>query len=71
MNVPLMWSAAGDDSATPILTWLIECASSIVAPVTFHGGKCPASEAIRVGFSSVREAMRSWGIRARRTCRNG
>ena len=33
-----------------------------MAPVTFHGGECPAGDAFGVGFSSVREALRSWGI---------
>ena len=46
----------------PVLHWLMECASSIAEPVSFHGGECSASEAVRIGFNCLREGMRSWGI---------
>ena len=61
-NVPLMWSAASDGPVPPVLHWLMECASSIAEPVSFHGGECSASEAVRIGFNCLRDAMRSWGI---------
>ena len=42
MNVPLMWSAAGDDLAPPILTWLIECASLICGPSDIPRWRMPS-----------------------------
>ena len=54
MNVPLMWGAASDRES--------DTGSRIQQPVSFHGGECSASEAVRLGFSSLRNVIRGWGI---------
>ena len=62
LNVPLMWSAAGQEVSTPVLEWLVGAAGAITEPVQFHGGEIPASEAARVGWLSLRGVMRNWRI---------
>ena len=62
MNVPLMWGAAGTDPSTPVLDWLVEVLGEIPDPVEVHGGFIAPSAAVQVGWASLRQAMRSWGI---------
>ena len=62
VNVPLMWAAAGDAPSTPALDWMIRACQGILEPVEFHEGTIQASEAVRVGWSSLREVFRTWGI---------
>ena len=62
LNVPLMWSAAGQEVSTPVLEWLVGAAGAITEPVQFHGGEIPASEAARVVWLSLRGVMRNWRI---------
>ena len=62
MKVPLMWAAASDRESDPVLQWLGDMASRIQEPASFHGGECSAREGVRLGFSSLRDVMRGWGI---------
>ena len=60
MYVPLMWAAAGQAASCPLLEWLVLVTSAVSEPVTLFGGEMPASVAARVGWESLRHAMRSW-----------
>ena len=62
VNVPLMWAAVGDAPSTPASDWMIRACQGILEPVEFHEGTIQASEAVRVGWSSLREVFRTWGI---------
>ena len=42
--------------------WLGDRASQIQQPVSFHGGECSASQGVRLGFNSLRDVKRGWGI---------
>ena len=59
MYVPLMWAAAGQAASCPLLEWLVLVTSGVSEPVTLFGGEMPASVAARVGWESLRHAMRS------------
>ena len=61
LNVPLMWAAAGQDPSTPVLEWLIFTIANFSA-INFNGGLVEAGEAAMIGWTSLRAAMRSWGI---------
>ena len=62
--VPLFWAAAGQDDSTPVLQWLMHVLSE--APqVEFHGNHMSAARAVEVGWNSLKESFRTWGITAR------
>ena len=64
LNVPLMWGAATEDT-NPVMEWLVATTIPIEVPLEFHEGGILPSEAVRVGWSSLREVMRGWGIQDR------
>ena len=53
---------SGDAPSTPALDWMIRACQEILELVEFHEGSIQASEAVRVGWSSLREVFRTWGI---------
>ena len=61
LNVPLMWTAAGHEASTPVLEWLCETTASF-PPLQFNGGSLEIQEAARLGWNSLRAAIRTWGI---------
>ena len=62
LNVPLIWAAAGNESSTPVLEWLVEAAEQVPEPVEFHGGQAVPSVCAREGWAALRGALRSWGV---------
>ena len=65
VNVPFVWAAVGDGRSTPALDWMIRAAGRIHEPVEFYEGHIPVRDAARLGWSSLREVLRSWGIECR------
>ena len=65
LNVPLMWGAASTEDTTPVMEWLVATTIPIEVPLEFHEGGILPSEALRVGWSSLTEVMRGWGIQDR------
>ena len=45
-----------------MLGWLAEVLGEIPDPLEFHGGFIASSAAVQVGWASLRQPMRSWGI---------
>ena len=62
LNVPIIWGAAGVSPSIPLIEWLVSMASSIHAPIQFHGGQSSVSDAIRNGWMALREVMRAWRV---------
>ena len=62
LNVPIVWGAAGVSPSIPLIEWLVSRASSIHAPIQFHGGQSSVSDAIRNGWVALREVMRAWRV---------
>ena len=46
----------------PLLEWLISMTSGVEEPIHFIGGNLTASAAVRAGWTTLRQAMRSWGV---------
>ena len=55
LNVPLLWSAAGEEETTPVLDWLTEATVSMQEMVVFYGREVNLGEAVRSGWT-VRHA---------------
>ena len=62
VNVPLIWTAWGSADSTPALDWLIVAVGQIVEAVVLYEGKMPARDAVREGWSALRQVLRVWGI---------
>ena len=62
LNVPLLWSAAGDEATNPVLDWLTEVTASMQGMVDFCERAVNSGEAVRSGWSSLRSVMRTWGV---------
>ena len=60
--VPLLWGAAGVDATTPVLDMLMSTASGVQEPIQFHGSDISAMEAVRVGWTTLRAVLRTWGV---------
>ena len=65
LNVPLLWSAAGDEATKPVLDWLTEVTASMQGMVDFCERAANPGEAVRSGWSSLRSVMRTWGVHSR------
>ena len=50
------------DETSPVLDWLASVAGTMHQVVKFHEGVVNPADAVRVGFATLRTAMRSWGI---------
>ena len=61
-NVPLMWGASGNADSTPALGWSMETAGRMSEPIEFYGGRISARDALRTGWSSLREVFRKYGM---------
>ena len=62
LNVPLLWCAAGAEDTTPVLDWLAACAETMDEEVDFFEGRVNPADAVRVGWTALRAALRSWGV---------
>ena len=62
LNVPLIWSAAGAEDTTTVLEWLAGCAETMDEEVDFYEGRVNPADAVRVGWTALRAALRSWGV---------
>ena len=65
VNVPLVWAAAGEGRSTPVLDWMIRAAERIHNLVEFHEGHIPVGDAVMLGWTSLRDVLRSWRIENR------
>ena len=63
MNVLLVWAAAGEGRSTPVLDWMIRVSERIHDPVEFYEGYIPVGNAVVLGWSSLREVLRSWELK--------
>ena len=61
LNVPLLWCAAGAEDTTPVLDWLAACAETMDEEVDFFEGRVNPADAVRVAWTALRAALRSWG----------
>ena len=58
--VPLLWGAAGVDTTTPVLEMLVSTVFPVLEPIQFHGSDTSATEAVRVGWTALRDVLRTW-----------
>ena len=65
ISVPLIWAAAGRDDCCPVLQWLMGRAQVVQEPVNVHGFEVSPSEALRLGWDSLRNVLRRWGVTTR------
>ena len=65
LNVPMMWEAAGDSPACPVVEWLHRVAVQIVDPVQFHEHNDTASLAVTLGWNALRGILKGWGVTTR------
>ena len=70
LNVPFLWSAAGDAATTPVLDWPTEVTASMQGMVDFCERAVNPGEAVRSGWSSLRSVMRTWGVDSREDLRS-
>ena len=61
-NVPLMWGAAGNAESVPVLDWITQMCQRIREPLTFFESNVTATEAVGLGWVSLREVFRRWNI---------
>ena len=63
LNVPLMWGAAGNAESVTVLDWITLMCQRIREPLTFFESNLTATEAVELGWFSLREVFRRWNIR--------
>ena len=63
LKVPLMWGAAGNAESVPVLDWITQMCQRIREPLTFFESNLTATEAVGLGWASLREVFRRWNIR--------
>ena len=61
LNVPLMWSAAGQEDSSLLLDWLV---GRLVGSrqLAFHEGTINAEEAVLSGWLALRSVFKTWSI---------
>ena len=57
LNVPIIWGAAGVSPSILLIEWLVSRASSIHAPIQFHGGQSSVNDSIRDGIARSDEGV--------------
>ena len=62
---PLIWAAADRDDCCPVLQWLMGRAQVVQEPVNVHGFEVSPSEVLRLGWASLRNVLRRWGVTTR------
>ena len=58
-----MWGAAGNAVSVPVLDWITQMCQRIREPLTFLESNLTATEAVGLGWASLREVFRRWNIR--------
>ena len=69
ISVPLTWAAAGRDDCCLVLQWLMGRAQVVQEPVNVHGLEVSPSEALRLGWDSLRNVLRMGRHNSRRVVR--
>ena len=65
LNVPLLWEAAGDSPTCTVVDWLVRTSERIEDPVHLHENNVTVSQAVMLGWSSLRGVPRGWGVLSR------
>ena len=65
LTIPLLWEAAGDSPTCLVVDWLLRTSGHVVDPVQLHENNVTVSQAVTLGWSSLRGVLRGWGVCSR------